>query len=54
MSAKKLGKCPTMQKSFGTNGKNINEVIFLFNILKSLFKVIEGDVGDKLRMLVTS
>lgn len=27
---------------------------FLFNILKSLFKVIEGDVGDKLRMLVTS
>ena len=24
------------------------------NILKSLFKVIESDVGDKLQMLVTS
>ena len=54
MSAKKLGKCPTMQKSFGTNGKSINEVIFLLYILKSLFKVVEGDVGDKLQMLVTN
>jgi len=36
MSAKRPGKCPTMQKTFGTNGKNINEVNFMIKILKYL------------------
>ena len=53
MSEKKLEKCPIMQKSFGTNGKNINEVIILLHIFKPVFlNVGDSDVGDEFRMFI--